>query len=258
MDRIDIPTPFPGAPVYYVERTGSTMDEARRLAAEGVPHGTVIAAGYQEKGRGRLPGRPWESRPGDSLLFTLILRAAEVPFPRQLLPLLAGLGLCMSLERSFGLRLRVKWPNDLLADGAKLAGILCEQKGRHLFAGIGLNCNQQDFPPPLDRKAVSLHRLLGGTFSPLEILPLVLPGLRESFDLGGAPGAPWQVLLSRRLHLSGETVQVLLGDPDRRELLSGIVVGIGLDGSLQILPPGAAEPVPVYSGEILLGTSAGS
>ncbi len=106
-----------GRPYRYLGRVGSTQDVLRAWAEEGAPEGALVLAEVQEKGRGRR-GRPWESRPGASLTFSLLLRPS-LPLPALgLLPLLSGL----ALREAVGVG-GLKWPNDLLApDGRKLAG----------------------------------------------------------------------------------------------------------------------------------------
>ncbi len=119
---------------------GSTSDEARRLAAEGAPSGVVVTARQQTKGRGRF-GRPWSSPPGNLYASFLLrpgvpaARAAELGFVAGL----AAMDACDALL-PVGQRVSLKWPNDVLLDGAKLAGILTETTGDDaVIAGIGLN-----------------------------------------------------------------------------------------------------------------------
>ena len=80
--QLDIANPFGAAPVYFIEETGSTMEEAVMLAERGVPAGTVIRAGFQSRGRGRIPGRVWSADAGGNLLFTLILFYKGFPISR--------------------------------------------------------------------------------------------------------------------------------------------------------------------------------
>lgn len=128
-----------GRPYRYLGRVGSTQDVLRAWAEEGVAEGALVLAEAQERGRGRR-GRPWESRPGDSLTFSLLLKP---PLPLShlgLLPLLAGL----ALFRAVGVG-GLKWPNDLLSpDGRKLAGVLLEAKVEgeeavYVLLGVGVN-----------------------------------------------------------------------------------------------------------------------
>ena len=174
-----IPTPWKGAPVYLRETTGSTMDDALALARDGCPSGTTVAAGYQEKGRGRGQGTRWLSGPWQSLLATVVLHRDEAGFPLTQLSLRAGLAVALAVEDLAGLAVRIKWPNDLLWQGRKLAGILCEARGSVLLVGIGVNCAQDSFPPEIAAQACSLRMAAGRDIAPLEILPAVLARLKE-------------------------------------------------------------------------------
>jgi BirA family biotin operon repressor/biotin-[acetyl-CoA-carboxylase] ligase len=122
-----------------VDSTGSTNADLLAAASEGAAEGTVLAAEEQTSGRGRL-GRSWVSEPGESLTFSVLLRPAGVPQPlRGWLPLLAGVAVTEALRGEAGIEPSLKWPNDVLAGGAKLAGILAEQAGDAVVVGIGLN-----------------------------------------------------------------------------------------------------------------------
>jgi BirA family biotin operon repressor/biotin-[acetyl-CoA-carboxylase] ligase len=128
-----------GKPYRYLGRVGSTQDVLRAWAEAGAPEGALVLAEVQERGRGRR-GRPWESRPGESLTFSLLLRPALPLSALSLLPLLAGLALFEAVGVG-----GLKWPNDLLApDGRKLAGILLEAKAEgeevaYALLGVGVN-----------------------------------------------------------------------------------------------------------------------
>ena len=127
---------IPGV-ILHKEETESTMDDARAAVEAGRGHGTVCSADRQRRGRGRMPGRRWEN--GDAaILFTLILRRDSVRAAYPLTQLLA-LALCRRLEGAYGVPVRIKWPNDVLADSRKIAGILVETQGEFYLAGIGLN-----------------------------------------------------------------------------------------------------------------------
>ena len=140
---------FPDAFSSFIPETTSTMDEARRLS---VAHRYgCVRAGVQSAGRGRLSGRTWHAEAGHSLLTTFWFPAGE--FGDAPLPLLAGLALVSALESwasrtgvSFVHRIELKWPNDVLCGGKKLAGILCEAAGGTIYAGVGINCAQERFP----------------------------------------------------------------------------------------------------------------
>jgi BirA family biotin operon repressor/biotin-[acetyl-CoA-carboxylase] ligase len=141
-----------GRPRLHLRATSSTNDRARALAAAGAPHGTLVTAAEQSAGRGRQ-GRAWAAPPGSALLCSLLLRDYD-----PLLPLRAGL----AVADVAGDAARVKWPNDVLLDGRKLAGILVEARPQDGWAvlGIGVNVAVElaDLPPDLRDRAATLGR----------------------------------------------------------------------------------------------------
>jgi BirA family transcriptional regulator, biotin operon repressor / biotin---[acetyl-CoA-carboxylase] ligase len=212
-----IATPWPGAPVYLRETTVSTMDDALALALDGCPTGTVAAAGWQEKGRGRGQGTRWLSAPWESLLATVVLRPVDAGFPPAQLSLRAGLAVALAIEDTAGIAARIKWPNDLLWDRRKLAGVLCEARAGALLVGIGVNCTQASFPPEIAGSAVSLSMAAGREVAPLALLPAVLARLKESLS-----DDDWRAHVEARLvAAAGE----------------GTVRGIGEDGALLVETP---------------------
>lgn len=176
---LKVENPWTGSPVFVWERTSSTMDDARGLALSGCREGTVVVAGFQEKGRGRAPGRSWHSPPWESLMATVVLDARALGFPVAHLPLRAAIGVCRAIEE-YGVRPSIKWPNDLLVNGGKIAGILCETCGAAALVGIGVNCAQARFPPDLAPGASSILLASGREVSPLSLLPGVLALLKEA------------------------------------------------------------------------------
>jgi BirA family biotin operon repressor/biotin-[acetyl-CoA-carboxylase] ligase len=139
-----------GTPRVHLRRTDSTNERARELAVEGAPHGTLITASEQSAGRGRQ-GRTWSAPAGRALLCSVLLRD-----PPRLLPLAAG----VAVAEVAGDGALIKWPNDILIDGRKLAGILVEGRPQERWAvlGIGLNValRPEDFPPELRERAGTL------------------------------------------------------------------------------------------------------
>jgi len=139
-----------GSPRLHLRRTSSTNQRARELAGAGAPHGTLVTAGEQTAGRGRQ-GRTWVAPAGRALLMSLVLH-----HPRRLLPLAAG----VAVAELAGSQAMVKWPNDVLVDGRKVAGILVEGRPQEGWAvlGIGLNVAvaTEDFPPDLRATAGTL------------------------------------------------------------------------------------------------------
>jgi BirA family biotin operon repressor/biotin-[acetyl-CoA-carboxylase] ligase len=251
-----VPNAF-GAPVYYRETLSSTMDEARRLAARGEPHGTVICAGLQEAGRGRKQ-RPWSGVAGESLLFTILLRYPGLSVLPRAITLKAGLALSLAVEDfapSLWGRVQVKWPNDLMIDSRKAAGILTEGDGETVYIGIGVNVTQTGFPEAFRAKATSLTLALGdhgapavGTESRFLLLEKVLPRLYRELD--GPEAGAWRGRLEERLYRRGRPVRFFPGGADSGQLVEGTLDGIGPEGELLLTPPGAAGPVPFITGEL--------
>jgi BirA family biotin operon repressor/biotin-[acetyl-CoA-carboxylase] ligase len=139
-----------GTPRLHLRRTDSTNERARMLASRGAPHGTLVTAGEQSAGRGRQ-GRMWSAPAGRALLCSLVVRE-----PPRLLPLAAGVAVAEVASADA----LVKWPNDVLIAGRKVAGILVEGRPQEGWAvlGIGLNValRESDFPPELRERAGTL------------------------------------------------------------------------------------------------------
>jgi BirA family biotin operon repressor/biotin-[acetyl-CoA-carboxylase] ligase len=157
--REEIDTPF-GTPHRHYAKTDSTNTRARELAAAGAPRGTVVTAAEQTAGRGRQ-GRTWTAPPGKALLYSAIVRPLEER--HLMLPLAVPLAVCEAAEElQPDLSCTVKWPNDVLVEGRKLAGVLIEARPQDGWAviGVGLNISisRGEFPPELRDSAVSLYR----------------------------------------------------------------------------------------------------
>jgi BirA family biotin operon repressor/biotin-[acetyl-CoA-carboxylase] ligase len=139
-----------GTPRLHLRSTDSTNTRARQLAAAGAPHGTLVTAAEQTAGRGRQ-GRTWSAPAGRALLASIVIRR-----PPVLLPLSAGI----AVAEVCGDDARVKWPNDVLVKGRKVAGILVEGRPQEEWAilGIGLNVAvaESEFPPELRDRAGTL------------------------------------------------------------------------------------------------------
>ena len=184
-----------GTPRLHLRATGSTNDRARALAQAGAPHGTLVTAGEQRSGRGRQ-GRTWSAPAGQALLMSLVLRGEH-----ELLPLAAG----VAVARACGDAARLKWPNDVLVDGRKVAGILAEARPQAGWAVLGIGVNVavrlDELPPELHATAGTLGlgtgdveavlaRLLGELDAVLALAPEALLAAYRERDalLGRAVG----------------------------------------------------------------------
>ena len=219
------------------------MEDAARLVGEGAPSGTVVVADYQRRGRGRLPQRRWESRRGNSLLFTLLLAESDMAGGAAALSLRAGLGLALYLEREWELAPRIKWPNDLLVEGRKIAGILCQGRGGRVLVGMGINLRADPAHAELPRPATSLAALGFDPPPAIDLLPELLRTLKEGFGIQA-----WREAVDARLQAAGRTVLVhpgVGGEGSYRAVLRGI----SAEGAL-ILETSRGETRELFSGEI--------
>ena len=156
-----------GRDIRVFEETTSTNDVAEKLARDGVKEGVVVFAESQTKGRGRM-GRRWVSPSKRGLWFSVLLRPPLRPQACTQMTVAAATALVRAIERQTGLKADIKWPNDILFNGRKAAGILTELAAdsdsiRHLIVGIGLDVNvtQDEFPPEVRSVATSLRAELG-------------------------------------------------------------------------------------------------
>ncbi len=151
-----------GRDIQVFEETTSTNDVVERLARDNVKEGVVVFAESQTKGRGRL-GRKWMSPPRKGLWFSVLLRPAMLPAKVTQLTIAASTALLRAIQAQTGLTPEIKWPNDILIGGKKVAGILTElsaelDKVKYVILGIGVdvNLNAGEFPPELRALATSL------------------------------------------------------------------------------------------------------
>lgn len=240
-----------GADIRHFDRLESTNTTARDLARGGVAEGVVVIAEAQSRGRGRL-GRSWVSPPYRNLYLSLVLRPDMEPAAAPQLALVAGLATARAIA-SLGVDAQVKWPNDVLIAGRKVAGILTEMEsdGDNLSAvilGIGVNVNLglDELPAELRDKAGSVAAALGREVPRHELADRLLSDLEQDYDRFvmhgfGALRDEW----NRRSCLNGRRVAV--DDCGRR--VSGEVVGLGEDGSLELRGAGG-ERLHVVAGDV--------
>lgn len=230
--------PFPDAMILYRPETDSTMEDIRFLARMGAPSGTAVAASFQRAGRGRGGEKGWSAPEGSSLLFSLLLSPADQVEPASSLPLRLALAVASLLQAEHGLDPAIKWPNDLLVGGRKICGILCETKGGEAFIGIGLNCNQEEFPGDLAGRATSIRMESGSAVA----IPVLLPGLLAEMRSALVEPA-WRNLVEARLYGRNRLVLVrrplFAGPSDDRavaesDTVTGRIRGIGEAGELLV------------------------
>jgi BirA family biotin operon repressor/biotin-[acetyl-CoA-carboxylase] ligase len=224
-----------GLPRVDVESCESTQV----LVDTSLPEGAVVVADHQTAGRGRL-GRSWDAPPGKALLFSVLLK----PPPERNAPelsLVAGVAAADALERTLGLSVQIKWPNDVMLRRKKVAGCLAEARDGAVVLGIGVNVDQttDELPP----NAGSIRTLTGRGWDRDELLDSVLEDLGNRYDAWCAGGldAVYDGLGARDF-LRGRQVTV--------NGTSGVVSMIDREGRLEITV-GHGEVVTVESGEVV-------
>jgi BirA family biotin operon repressor/biotin-[acetyl-CoA-carboxylase] ligase len=221
-------TQWIGQAVYYWTAIGSTNEELKRLADQGAPEGALAVTDEQLSGRGRL-GRRWIAPAGSSLLTSLLFRPTFLaPTRAQQLTMLCSLAAADAVAEVTGLRPALKWPNDLLLEGKKLAGVLTEVglEGETLawvVVGVGLNVNV-DFAsqaPELADTAISLAMVLGQPLSRLPLLHSYLARVERRYTAlrsGHSPHQEWEA----RLETLGQQVTVLSPDGSYQGLAESV------------------------------------
>jgi BirA family biotin operon repressor/biotin-[acetyl-CoA-carboxylase] ligase len=214
----------------------STNTEAARQAAAGAPEGLCVVAREQTAGRGRRE-REWASPRDAGLYFSVVLRPAFEPARWPLVTLAAALSVRDALADACRLETDIKWPNDILARGRKLCGILAETaetaRGRACVLGIGVNLDGRAFPPSLAAHATSVEAETGrapDVEALLRALTRALDGWYAALgDVGGARRVveAWE---ARSSYARGARVRVALAG----EAFEGVTRGLEPDGALRV------------------------
>jgi len=234
-----------GRPYLWSASCVSTQDALHDPA---LPEGAVAVTEHQSAGRGRA-GRRWEDEPGASLLLSVLLRPPETA-PSAQLSLVCALAVAEAVEAAGGLDVRWKWPNDVVADGRKLGGILLEGREGAIVCGIGVNVDQTERSLPRETRlpAGSLRMLTGRAHDRATLLVGLLERLDTHYDAWLAGGLePLLPALERRDALRGSVVTV--GE------VTGTARGIAPDGRLRVRSTDGVETL-VASGEVSRGSDA--
>jgi BirA family biotin operon repressor/biotin-[acetyl-CoA-carboxylase] ligase len=226
----------------------STNDRAAEYAERGAPEGTVLIAGSQTAGRGRQ-GRSWQSPPGAGLYFSILLRPAPDVVP--LLTIAAGVAVAEGIRTATGLVPTLKWPNDLLVAGRKLAGILAEAGASrtgvsHVVLGVGINVRPAVYPPDVAMRATSLEGEVGRHVDPGVVLAECLAALAARYDDLNR-GRATAVLDAWRA-----SAKPLLGQPVEWDDCGNMRRGVAedVDGTGALVVRTAAGHARVISGEV--------
>jgi len=252
----NLDTQIVGRVVHYFDAIDSTNNYAKKLAAEGCADGLAVVAGQQTAGRGRL-GRSWVSQPDKGIYITVVLRPDMAPAETQILTLAAAVAAVRAIYAAAGISLGIKWPNDLVAAGRKVCGILLEMSSEadrvnYIVIGIGINYSQEpeDFPEELRNRAISLKMAAedapSKSISRLSIIRSLLRELDAVYRII-LEGGQEKILQMWREHsvTIGREVRFMLRDME----YTGTAVDITRDGKLSIECSDGIRR-DLYSGEV--------
>ncbi|ALC17150.1 bifunctional biotin--[acetyl-CoA-carboxylase] synthetase/biotin operon repressor [Desulfuromonas soudanensis] len=250
-----------GSEILYFDELDSTNARARQIGDAGGADGTLVIADRQTAGKGRM-GRQWVSPPGVNLYASVLLRPPIPPWQAPQLTFLSAVAVARAIEEISGVRPRVKWPNDVLLDGKKVAGLLNEMNAetegiRYVILGIGVNLNMgaHQFPADLRYPATSLRLHTGGPVSRLAFVQSLLRHLdalyQKCLSEGFSPViAAWEGFFD----LVGKPVEVDFQDRVVRGVVEGLDdIGALLlrlaDGTLERVLAGDVRPLSSPSGD---------
>ncbi len=243
-------TKWLGSKLHCYEEIDSTNTQARRMAEEGAPHGTVVVAERQTAGRGRS-GRRWESPQGTGLWFSMILRPDVCPDNASMLTLVGAMAVTRAIQVLAGLKPQIKWPNDIVLSTRKVCGILTEMSARnnqvdYIVLGIGVNVKRQEFPTQIAEIATALEMECDTVVSREQLLVEILKAFEYYYELylKNMDLSPMQEEYNGYLVNCGRQVRIL----DPGGAYEGLAKGINHRGELLIEKNG--EIFTVNSGEV--------
>lgn len=226
-----------GHPLYLFQQIGSTNDQAHQLAQAGAPEGLAVVAEEQTAGRGRS-GRRWLTPPGSALALSVVLRPTLPAGQAGRLTMLGGLAACDAVEQVAGVPAGLKWPNDVLINGRKVAGLLVEtaftgQDLDYAVLGIGLNVSWAPADDQVAFPATSLEAEAGRSVDRTSLLRAILAGLEVRYAdvAGGQLFADWR----GRLTMLGAAVELETGAA--AEPFRGVAEDVDPDGALLVRGP---------------------
>lgn len=230
----------------------STNEEAKRRAVSDFGDFMLIAAAKQFAGKGRL-GRSWEDEGDKNAMFSLLLRPDIAPEDASQLTLVAGMAAANTLKKYLNAEIKIKWPNDILANGKKIVGILTEmsvsvEQINYVIVGVGINVNTESFSEEIMHKATSMYIIAGKKFSRAgiirtfvdEFLPLYNDFCSKGFDIFCDRYNSCCINVGKRVHAVG-----------RHGITDGKALGVDNKGSL-VIECDNGEKKAVISGEVTL------
>ncbi len=239
-------TKWLGRKILFFRELSSTQDEIKKYVFTG-PKGLVVWADRQTQGRGRLK-RHWYSPRGAGLYFSVLLKE-PLAKPLPLYGLATAVGVAKALEEVVRIPFQLKWPNDVLLRGRKIAGILLEAVSPALIVGVGLNVSfrREDFPPEIREKATSIFEETGLLISRARLLRVILAELEKVYEALLRDGFYAIEKDWRERDVATES-RVVLRRAD--QVFTGFALGPAPDGTLLLKTTEGV--IQVHSGEILM------
>jgi BirA family biotin operon repressor/biotin-[acetyl-CoA-carboxylase] ligase len=232
---------LPNHRIEYYDTLPSTQPIAVKLAESGAPSGTAVVAGQQTAGIGRQ-GHSWHSEAESGLYVSLILYPPIEPATRPVLTLALGLATAEAIARVTGVQCDLRWPNDVMIQDRKTAGILVQLAGDAAVAGIGINVNHDNFPPDIADIATSIRLATGQQYDRADLLIALLESAAAFAKMLNDAGktAILDAFTRSSSYAKGKRVQVDIGE----RVIEGITAGLDDYGFLRVLKPdGAVETI---------------
>ncbi|MCS7156386.1 MAG: biotin--[acetyl-CoA-carboxylase] ligase [Blastocatellia bacterium] len=237
--------------VYRYDSVTSTNDVARELAEAGAEEGTTVVAAEQTAGRGRY-ARRWHSPKGEGLYHSIVLRPPVPPSRAPLLGFVAAVALAETMREEYSVLADIKWPNDVMIGGRKVAGILLEletedDRVKYVILGVGVNINQASFPQEIADVATSLRRETGMTYDVERFRQRFFARLQRWYEIWKAEGETRILQRYERLssYVRGQHVNVLCGE--RR--VRGRSCGLTPIGALRVETEDGRQEI-ILTGEV--------
>ncbi|NLZ54736.1 MAG: biotin--[acetyl-CoA-carboxylase] ligase [Thermoanaerobacteraceae bacterium] len=240
-----------GNRICYRSVTESTNDDAKKLAQEGAPSGTLVIAERQQGGRGRM-GRAWNS-PAGGLWLSIVLRPELSPVDAPKLTIMSAVAVAEAIIQATGICAKIKWPNDILVNEKKVCGILTEISAEmdiinHVIIGIGINVNNNNFPDELKDKSRSLKQIKREEVDRIKVLTILLERLEHYYVKAENEG--FQEVFERWRDLCmnlGKKVKII----GKSESFEGTAMDIDTSGAL-LVKSLSGKILRVVSGDISL------
>jgi BirA family biotin operon repressor/biotin-[acetyl-CoA-carboxylase] ligase len=240
-----------GQKVIRLDTVDSTNDYLMGLASRGAAHGTVVVADAQERGKGRLE-RTWFSPPGKNIYMSVLLRPELYPGDASLMTVVSAVACALAIKKITGIKVGIKWPNDIVVSGRKLGGILLESRFRsgrisHAVVGIGINVNSKnaDFPEDIRAIATSVFQETGIKTKRTVLIDEMLDDIDDGLDM----------LMEKRSSLLEKyrKMSVTLGKMVTVNTSEGILEGFALNIDEQghlMLQTGTGEVEMISTGDV--------